>query len=122
MRLLFAAVGLVFFGLGAVGVFLPVLPTTPFLLVSAFCFAKSFPRLENWFKSTGLYKKYISAYTENRAMTVKAKVTVMATVTALMAFGFIMMDALPAARALLCAVWLCHALYLTFRVKTIKEQ
>ncbi len=122
MKLVFAALGLLFFGLGAMGVFLPVLPTTPFLLASAFCFAKSFPRLENWFRTTGLYKKYISSYTERRAMTVKAKVTVMATVTALMALGFVMMDALPAARALLCAVWLCHALYLTFKVKTIKEQ
>lgn len=121
MRLIFAAVGLLCFGLGAVGVFLPILPTTPFLLVSAFCFAKSFPRLEAWFKTTKLYDKYISCYTESRAMTVKAKVTVMVTVTFLMSFGFVMMDAVPAARALLCAVWLCHALYLTFRVKTIKE-
>lgn len=48
MRTLWLALGLIFLALGLVGVVLPVLPTTPFLLVSAACFAKSSPRLHRW--------------------------------------------------------------------------
>lgn len=47
-RVLFAAAGLVMVGLGALGILLPGLPATPFLLLAAYCFARSFPRLHRW--------------------------------------------------------------------------
>lgn len=48
MRSIYLAIGLIFVGLGIVGAFLPVLPTTPFMIVAAACFARSSTRLENW--------------------------------------------------------------------------
>lgn len=45
--------GLVCFGLGAIGAVVPLLPTTPFLLLAAFCFARSSRRLDAWFKGDG---------------------------------------------------------------------
>lgn len=47
-RGIYLVIGLFFVGLGAVGAFLPVLPTTPFMIVAAACFARSSTRLENW--------------------------------------------------------------------------
>jgi uncharacterized membrane protein YbaN (DUF454 family) len=47
-RVLFAAAGIVLVGFGVLGILLPGLPATPFLLLAAYCFAKSFPRLHRW--------------------------------------------------------------------------
>jgi uncharacterized protein len=45
---LWAMMGLIALGFGVIGIVVPILPTTPFLLVAAFCFARSSPRLHNW--------------------------------------------------------------------------
>ncbi|MDQ7862685.1 DUF454 family protein [Peribacillus frigoritolerans] len=45
---------------------LPVLPGGPFYLFAAFCFAKSSKSIENWFKSTSLYEKYVEAFLQKK--------------------------------------------------------
>ena len=55
-KIIYIVVGCLGVGLGAVGAVLPLLPAFPFLLLAAFCFAKSSERLHNWFTSTKLYK------------------------------------------------------------------
>jgi len=47
-RLLWGFGGVVFVAIGAIGVILPLLPTTPFLLLAAYCFARSSPKLHDW--------------------------------------------------------------------------
>lgn len=84
MKYLNAGLGFLFFGLGAVGAFLPVLPTTPFLLLASFFFLRSSTKLNTWFTSTKLYKRYLSNYAEKREMTLRSKI-------ALASPGFIVM-------------------------------
>ncbi len=50
-RLLWLIAGLVFLAIGAIGVILPLLPTTPFLLLTAYCFARSSPGMNRWLHS-----------------------------------------------------------------------
>lgn len=121
VRYIFIAVGLISLALGTVGVLLPVLPSTPFFLLAAFCFAKGSAKLHDWFISTKLYKKHLESFVKKRAMTVKGKLSVVGSVTVLMSVGFMMMGGVPAGRIILAVVWLLHVIYFFFGVKTIKK-
>lgn len=114
--------GFICLALGTIGVFLPVLPTVPFYLVTTFAFAKSSERLHNWFVNTKLYKKNLESFVERKAMTLKTKLSILISVTLVMGFGFFMMARkgiwIPC--IILAVVWLCHIGYFMFRVKTVK--
>lgn len=119
-KILYVVVGCIGVGLGALGAVLPLLPAFPFLLLAAFCFARSSERLHNWFTGTKLYKNNLESYIKGKGMTRKTKVKIMVTVTVLMSVGFIMMNQVPAGRVVLACVWVFHILYFIFGVKTIK--
>lgn len=118
MKIVFMGLGCITLALGAVGAILPILPTVPFLLVSAFCFAKSSEKLNDWFVNTKLYKRNLELYFKGRGMSWKAKIKIILTVTLVMAIGFVMMKEAPAGQIILCFVWLFHVIYFCFGVKT----
>ncbi|MDE5932149.1 MAG: YbaN family protein [Lachnospiraceae bacterium] len=118
-KILFVIVGCIGVALGTLGVVLPILPTVPFLLLAAFCFARSSERLNNWFTGTKLYKNNLESYVKGKGMTRKTKIKIMVTVTILMSVGFIMMDQVPVGRAVLACVWVFHIIYFVFGVKAI---
>ena len=119
-KILYVILGCIGVGLGALGAVLPLLPAFPFLLLAAFCFARSSERLHNWFTGTRLYKNNLESYIKGKGMTRKTKVKIMVTVTVLMSIGFIMMNQVPVGRVVLACVWVFHILYFIFGVKTIK--
>ena len=57
----FVVLGCISLALGTIGIALPILPTVPFYLLTAFCFANSSQRLHDWFVHTTVYKKYIGS-------------------------------------------------------------
>ena len=121
-KLLLVIIGCIGVALGALGVVLPILPTVPFLLLAAFCFARSSECLNNWFIGTKLYKNNLESYVKGEGMTRKTKIKIMVTVTVLMTIGFIMMDQVLVGRIVLACVWVFHILYFVFGVKTIKKE
>jgi hypothetical protein len=66
--------GSFFVGLGIVGIFLPVLPTTPFLLLAAACYARSSERFYNWLLYNKWFGNYIRNYREGKGVPLKVKV------------------------------------------------
>lgn len=114
-------VGCVCVGLGAVGAVIPGLPTFPFLMLAAICFAKSSEKLNSWFKGTKLYKDNLEDYVAGRGMTRNSKIRIMITVTILMSIGFTIMGikGIVVGCIVLGIVWLFHILYFWFGVKTI---
>lgn len=121
-KALYIVLGCMALGLGAVGAVLPLLPAFPFLLLAAFCFARSSEKLHNWFIGTKLYKDNLADFVAGRGMTKKTKVRIMITVTLLMSVGFIMMHAVPVGRIVLACVWVFHILYFIFGIKTIQKE
>ena len=121
-KTIFIIVGCICLGLGVVGIVLPVLPTTPFLLVTAYCFARSSEKLNAWFKGTKLYKNHLESFVKKEGMKVSTKASIIICVTLLMGFGFFMMARkgiwIPC--GILAAVWIAHIWYFVFRVKTLK--
>ena len=61
-KYIYITVGLIAFALGAIGVALPILPTTPFLLLASFCFARGSEKFNIWFTNTKVYKKHLESF------------------------------------------------------------
>ena len=78
-----------------------------------FCFSQSATRLHDWFTGTDLYKKNLESYVRKEGMQMKTKVSIVATVTLLMAIGFICMKNVPIGRIVFrCVGMSCHLLFL----------
>ena len=118
-KMVYIVIGAIGLALGAIGAVVPMMPAFPFLLLAAFCFARSNEKIYNWFINTKLYKDNLEDYVAGRGMTKKAKIRLMITITILMSIGFIMMDAVPVGRIVLSIVWLFHIIYFIFGIKTI---
>lgn len=123
-KILYILLGCIGVALGAVGAVVPMLPAFPFLLLAAFCFARSSEKLNDWFVHTKLYKDNLADYVAGRGMTKKTKIRIMVTVTLLMSVGFTMMGlkGIWVGCAVLGGVWLFHMLYFCLGVKTLKTQ
>lgn len=120
-KVVFLLIGFLSLGVGCIGVVIPMLPSVPFFLVTAYCFARSSERLHQWFVGTKLYKKHLESFVQKRGMTSRTKAGILISVTLVMGFGFLMMDGLIVPRAILATVWAVHIVYFLFGVKTIRQ-
>ena len=120
-QIIFLIIGCLSLALGCVGIVLPILPTVPFFLLTVFCFANSSQKLHDWFIGTQMYKKHLESFVQKKGMTVRTKATIVTSVTALMAVGFVLMlrKGIIVPCVILAVVWVCHLVYFLFGVKTI---
>jgi uncharacterized membrane protein YbaN (DUF454 family) len=72
-RRLLITIGTICVAIGVIGIFVPILPTTPFLLLAAACYLRSSPRFHRWLMNNRLFGTYIRNYTEGRGIPIKVK-------------------------------------------------
>jgi len=73
VRVLFFVAGSILLALGAIGVALPVLPTTPFLLLALACYCRSSERMTYWMLNNKYFGNYIRNYKEGKGIPLKTK-------------------------------------------------
>ena len=120
-QIIFLIIGCLSLALGCVGIVLPILPTVPFFLLTVFCFANSSQKLLDLFCGTQMYKKHLDSFLQKKGMTVRTKATILTSVTALMAVGFVLMlrKGIIVPCVILAVVWDCHQVFFLFGVQPI---
>lgn len=119
MRYIYLMIGMISFGLGFIGIVLPILPTTPFLLLAGFCFARSSKRVHNWFVSTKDYQRHLEPFVQKRAMTLKTKICILSLASFMLAFPLFLTD-LWWLRVFIIGLYIFKYYYFLFKIKTIK--
>jgi uncharacterized membrane protein YbaN (DUF454 family) len=115
-KILLITFGSIFLVLGVIGIFLPLLPTTPFLLLTAACYAKSSKRLLRKMLSNRLVGKYIADYQQNKGIRKSIKIYVLTLLWTTIALSIVFFAD---------AVWLkillvCVAVGVTIHISTFK--
>ena len=105
-------------GIGAIGVVLPILPTTPLLLLASYCFARGSERFHRWFCGTKLYQKHLNSFVKERAMTLKTKLCILLPASAMLILAFLMMQNLPG-RIVIVGLILFKYIYFFTKIKTV---
>ncbi|MGM7724212.1 DUF454 family protein [Metabacillus sp. Hm71] len=118
VKSLYIFLGFFFFGLGLLGIILPLLPTTPFLLLASFFFVKGSEKFEIWFKGTDVYKNHLEGFVKNKAMTLKQKLTILIFADCMIAIPFILVDSILIRVILLIIVGYKYY-YFIWKIKTV---
>lgn len=119
-RIIYLALGFLSLGIGVIGIVVPILPTTPLLLLASFFFAKGSNRFHKWFLSTSIYKKHLHPFVTSRAMTLKTKLSILIPVSLMLLLAIYLVPSLHV-RIFLVILIVVKYYYFIFRIKTIKK-
>jgi uncharacterized protein len=112
MRALYLGLGFLFVGLGILGAILPVLPTTPFMLLAAACFARASPRFYNWLLNTRAFGPLIREWRRHRSIPYRTKLWAIALMSGTLTISIVffvpdpLLQALLAVLGVLLAAWM----------------
>ena len=120
VRYVFLTISAISFALGTAGIILPLLPTVPLYMLALFCLARGSERLHKMFLESSLYQKTVGAYERDKALTLRTKLSILASVTTIMAIGAYFSQNMPVALIVMGLVWIGHVIALAFIVKTKK--
>jgi uncharacterized protein len=120
IKFLYIIIGFIALGLGVLGLVLPVLPTTPLLLLASYCFVKGSERFEHWFKGTTLYKRHLETFVKERAMTLKQKLTILIFADVMIAIPFFILESFFV-RLMLVLIVFYKYYYFIYKIKTVTE-
>ncbi len=112
IRTILIAAGLFSTGLGVLGIFLPVLPTVPFLLLAAACFARSSERFHSWLIGHPWLGPMICDYLDGQGIPLRAKITAISLIWISITISVLFLIPLLWVKVLVIGIALCVTLYL----------
>jgi len=108
-------IGVLSLALGIIGIVLPLLPTTPFLLLSAACFAKSSDKFYQWLITHPWFGQYIENYRSGRGIPMKVKISTIALLWLSMGSSIVFFVDFFPAKIMMVTIALCVSCYLITR-------
>ena len=120
VRYIFLTIGAISFVLGTAGIVIPLLPTVPFYMLTLFCLDRGSERFHKMFLESSLYQKTVAAYERDKALTLRTKLSILLSVSTIMAIGAYFSQDMPIALIVMAFVWIGHVIALVFIVKTKK--
>lgn len=120
VRYVFLTIGAISFVLGTAGIVLPLLPTVPFYMLTLFCLARGSERFHKMFLESSLYQKTVGAYERDKALTLRTKLSILLSVSTIMAIGAYFSQDMPIALIIMGIIWVAHIIALAFIIKTKK--
>ena len=118
IRGILIASGTLFVVLGIIGIFLPILPTTPFLLLAAVCYARSSDSFYNGLMNNRFFGNYIRNYMEGRGIPIKVKIASITFLWALISFSLVLVAMDIIYRIILLGI----AIVVTLHIATIRNR
>lgn len=120
VRIFYIVLGFISLGLGCVGIVLPIIPTTPFLLLTSFCFARGSEKFNNWFLNTKIYKKHLENFASSRIMTLHGELILLIFVSLMIFMTMFLVNNLYASICLTILI-LIKYLYFILRITPVKR-
>lgn len=116
-------IGIIAVGLGLLGIFLPLLPTTPFLLLASACFARGSTRLHTWLRTNPMFGRYLSDWEDGKGIPARGKAVVLIVMWTSLGWSMTRVPHLPfmALQILLACIGLCVTVYLLRFVPTFRR-
>ena len=111
MKTALIIIGCIALALGVLGLFLPLLPTTPFLLLASACFARGSDRMHRWLLNHGVFGAYLRSFEEGKGIPLRAKIVAISVLWVSMCVSIAIVNHL-ALRILLVAIGLGVTIYL----------
>lgn len=115
MKHVYNIVGCIAVGLGLLGVFIPLLPTTPFLLLASACFARGSTRLHAWLLNSKPLGQYLRDYEQGKGIPLRAKIVAIALMWTSLIVAIMRVPSLPL-RLILAGIGICVSIYLIWFV------
>lgn len=118
-KYLYISVGSLALGVGIIGIFLPVIPTTPLFLLSCYCYSMGSTRFHHWLIHTSFYQKYTKDFIENRQLTLSRKVFLLSFASTMLLIPLFILDGIL--KLFIIGIYIYLYYYFIFKIKTIRQ-
>lgn len=119
-RILFIVAGTICLGLGTLGIILPLLPTTPFLLLTAACYMRGSDRMYQWLLNNKWFGTYIRNYREGKGIPLRGKISALVLLWTTISFTAIFIISIGVIRVTLFIIATIVSIYL-IRLPTLEK-